>query len=164
MFPNAFWAVSKLVCTDINLCDHMSEAFHHQGTAESSWWYSVWSVVGVVSPARRRTCVWGFGAMMRNACSSSFLFFELDCKSAIVKPQVNLLPTNKDWSVWEFPQSMQEVGCCYPGYLLPSMQYTASHFPGCTLSMWTLQKRILNKRNVLCLGKIQSLLSCFFGD
>ena len=61
MFPNAFWAVSKLVCTDINLCDHMSETFHHWGTAESSWWCSVWFVVGVVSPVTGRTCVWGLG-------------------------------------------------------------------------------------------------------
>lgn len=38
-------------------------------------------------------------------------FFERDCKSAIVKPQVNLLPTNKDWSVCGFPLWMQEVGC-----------------------------------------------------
>lgn len=37
--------------------------------------------------------------------------FERDCKSAIVKPQVNLLPTNKDWSVCGFPLWMQEVGC-----------------------------------------------------
>lgn len=85
MFPKYFWAVSKLVCTDINLCDHMSETFHLWETAESSWWGSVGSMLGIVSIVRRRACVWGLWEDNEKCLYLLVLIFELGCMTTVVR-------------------------------------------------------------------------------
>lgn len=61
-----------LGCTDINLWDHMSETFHHWGTAERSWWCFMSFMLGVRSMARIGPCFWAHGTVRRKACTSFY--------------------------------------------------------------------------------------------
>ena len=104
-----------LGCTDINLWDHMSETFHHWGTAESSWWCFMRFMLGVRSMARIGPCVSGLMGPGGERPALPFTF-EHRFIAAVVKLQVSIFSKCKGWSGWK---DATFVGpsyiLCFPG-------------------------------------------------
>lgn len=75
MFSNYFFAFPEIVSAKINLCDHMSETFHHTGTAESRWCF-LCSTLALGLGSGRGThvwCSWECSGKMKH--SASYLLF-----------------------------------------------------------------------------------------